>query len=115
MSNASKALYQLAHERIHLLAPSGGKQANVLEEGLSTHFAAGYVRETCGVDMPYTLSSYANARALVERLLESDGSIVRALREKQPAMYRLTAQDIVGLRPDVPQELAEELTRHFAR
>src|SRR3990167_6713780 len=31
------ALYELAHECIHLLSPTGKKNANVLEEGLATY------------------------------------------------------------------------------
>ena len=38
-THEKKALYQLSHEVIHLLSPSGGKNSSVFEEGLATYFA----------------------------------------------------------------------------
>jgi hypothetical protein len=35
----NRALFQLSHEVIHLLSPSGGKMAPALEEGPATHFS----------------------------------------------------------------------------
>lgn len=37
--NMYDACYEMAHETIHLLAPTGGKNSNNLEEGVATYFA----------------------------------------------------------------------------
>jgi len=115
MTNPVKALYQLAHECIHLLAPSGGQHTNVLEDGLATHFAECYTREELGVSIPCELESYVKACALVERLLEIDPLSVRTLRKTQPAMYLLTAEDIVHVYQEIPRDLAEQLVKPFVR
>jgi hypothetical protein len=38
-TDMSRACYQMAHEVIHLLSPSGGNNANNFEEGLATYFS----------------------------------------------------------------------------
>src|SRR5437763_183874 len=43
LENTALAVYQLAHETIHLLSPTGTANAPVLEEGLATAFAEGVV------------------------------------------------------------------------
>ena len=72
------ACYQLAHECVHLLSPSGGSHANIFEEGLATQFAHRYVQDTFHFDMPATLPSYQAARLLVERLLALDADGAKA-------------------------------------
>ena len=42
--NMSQACYQMAHETVHLLAPSGGQNANNFEEGVACYFAAYYMK-----------------------------------------------------------------------
>jgi hypothetical protein len=45
LTDLPRACYQLAHECIHLLAPTGRQNANNLEEGLATLFSEDYA--TC--------------------------------------------------------------------
>ena len=43
-TNILQACYQMAHETVHLLAPSGGRNANNFEEGVACYFAAYYMK-----------------------------------------------------------------------
>ena len=115
LTDRVRAYYQLAHECIHLLAPSGGRNANVLEEGLATYFSELYVQETFGNSMKPELASYAGACELVRQLLTIDECFVLKLRAKQPTMHLTRVEDIWAIRPDVPRELAESLVAPFVR
>jgi hypothetical protein len=110
-----KACYQLSHECIHLLAPSGGQNANNLEEGLATHFCHRYIVENFGVDFRTSLQSYAAARAAVEELVSADATVIRRLRERQPAIYQRCADDIIATVPNTRPELAAFLCERFTR
>jgi hypothetical protein len=110
-----RACFQLAHECIHLLAPSGGQNANNLEEGLATHFCHRYLVETFGKDWPCTIPSYAAARSAVEKLLVADSSVIRRLRGRQPAIYLTTPADIAAVASDTQPELAAFLCQQFSR
>ena len=44
-TNILQACYQMAHETVHLLAPTGGGNANNFEEGVACYFAAYYMKE----------------------------------------------------------------------
>lgn len=46
LNDVNKALFQLAHECVHLLDPVIFEQASVLEEGLATNFSLIYVRRS---------------------------------------------------------------------
>ena len=110
-----KACYQLSHECIHLLAPSGGQNANNLEEGLATHFCHRYIVETFGVDYKSTIQSYAAARDAVEELLSADETVIRRIRERQPAIHLTCPDDILAITPNTRAELAKFLCEPFTR
>jgi hypothetical protein len=115
MTDIPQACYQLAHECVHLLSPSGGRHANVLEEGLATHFARSYVRKNFGFDMMESIPSYTEAREACEQLLNLQSNIIPVLRLRQPAIRLISEQDIIDIRPDCPQALAQKLTTPFIR
>lgn len=115
LTSMVQACYQLAHECIHLLSPGPGEQANVLEEGLATHFAHRYVRKTFNYDMPVTVASYEAARVLVEQLLALDAESVKAIRKQQGSIYKATAGEIRAGCPACSHGLAEQLARRFVR
>lgn len=80
----SQAFFQLAHEVIHLLAPSGGMHAPVFEEGLATAFAdeqASAHRSSWRSAAP----DYLAAKALVVRLLTKNPDAVRDIRTNEPS------------------------------
>jgi hypothetical protein len=84
-----RTCYELAHECIHLLAPSGGPGANVLE-GVATFFSSLYVKETFAVDFHPVLESYRLAGELVEKSLASEPDAIRSIRQRQPAFSKVT-------------------------
>jgi hypothetical protein len=113
-SDCLEALYELAHECIHLLSPTGGMDVTVLEEGLAVYFAELHLREEHGVPKyPTTQATYTEARQAVQRLLSIDASVIRALRQRQPALSRVTAQDLLACNRAVPRDLAERLCEPF--
>jgi len=109
------AIYQLAHEVVHLLAPSGGRNANVLEEGLATHFSEIYLQEAANIVIHPGIPSYAVARDLLRQLLSIDGDAIRKLRQREPKFYLMTADLITAVIPGVPKKLAEQLAAPFNR
>jgi len=114
MSDRVEAFFQLAHECIHLLAPSGRQNANVLEEGLAAHFACDYVRTEFEANKSASRGSYDTAKQLIHQLLQADATIIRTIRARKPALYLVTSQDILAACPGVAPELAEQLVKPFA-
>lgn len=115
-TDALRAAYQMAHEAIHLLSPSGQRSTNVLEEGLATHFSTRYMREHLAAPAwRADVSSYLRAESLVEDLLNRDPDIIRRLRHLRRTFPAMTSADIATELPSVPADLALELTRPFER
>ena len=118
-----RACFQLAHEAIHLLAPSGGRNANVLEEGLAAHFQSWYMANHYPSDWSRTglncsafeRQSYARAKGLVDGLLGLDPQIIRSVRELEPMLSKVTSEMITGSCPEVSKETADALTCRFVR
>jgi len=118
-----RACFQLAHEAIHLLSPSGGRNANVLEEGLAAHFQSWYMTHHYPSDWPRTgldcnvfeCLSYTRAKQLVDRLLDLQPEIIRNLRVDEPTLGRITRQMILANCPEVSEETADTLTAKFVR
>jgi hypothetical protein len=114
-TDMSRACFQLAHEAIHLLSPSGSSTTTVLDEGLAEYFSVRYVREEFNANWHSDIASYLIAGSLTEQLLAIDSGIIRAIRQLQPALHLVTAPDIHATHPDVPPELAVALTQPFQR
>jgi hypothetical protein len=102
------AQYQLAHECIHLLAPSGMQGATVMEEGLAVVFAEDYVRPLNPCNSPTTEAKYVASAALVRPLLSIRRDFIRQLREIEPS-FRLMKADQV--RHVVPEASADAIRR----
>lgn len=106
--------YQLAHECIHLLTPTGRAGANVLEEGLATHFAHQYVLSNFQRAMQPTMAGYARAEQLARELLNLDPYAIKELRKVEPVISRITAQQMMGRYPALDQATAAALAAAFA-
>lgn len=117
--NDDLAIWQLAHECIHLISPNGNPSASVLEEGLATYFAEEYLKqERHGKVIPQGENDtpYAEACSLVRTLLEKYPDMIRNLRARiGKAMSDFTADDIRSVYSDVSEELARKLTSNFGR
>jgi hypothetical protein len=111
-----RAHYQLAHECVHLLSPTGGWQVTVLEEGLATHFQHDYLRQHFDVDW-YSpgMRSYDKARSLVEALLVIDANAIKNLREDQPKIQLIRSEAILVQYPELGKDNAVALTSPFVR
>lgn len=116
-----RALFQLAHEVIHLLSPAGpGEATTVFEEGLATYFSIQYAQEQ-GVDIsPNYISSekYSKAYDAIAALYASDNNDlidrqIRQLRKKKASLAMLTKTDIKAHFPQIDDALAGYLAEEF--
>ncbi len=116
LTERKDAYRQMAHECIHLLSPTGKADANVLEEGLAVFFEQWCMHWCFGKGWwsnKINVPSYADALAKTKQLLAYDADIVKKIRERQPVISAITAEQIMEQRPDVPLELAASLTARF--
>ncbi|WP_410517830.1 hypothetical protein QNH99_23335 (plasmid) [Pantoea allii] len=112
-----EAMYQLSHECVHLLSPSGGANAPVMEEGLAKLYSMEIIERHCGHPPGQSfgsLQTYVDAAGYVQQLLQIDGHAIRKLREKEPAFFKMTVATFkdAGL-DNVPQQLIDELLKPF--
>jgi len=118
-----RACFQLAHEAIHLLSPTGRRKANVLEEGLASHFQASYMANHYPSNWPrsaidwnrFQCESYAQAKRLVEEVLDGYPDAIKWLRATEPTLSRITSEMIVVACRGVQQETAASLAARFVR
>ena len=116
LADRQDAYCQLAHECIHLLSPTGKADANVLEEGLAVYFEQWYMHHVFGEGWwsgQMTVANYANAYTLATQLLALDADIIKKIRQSQPVIALITAEQILELCPDAPRELALALAQSF--
>ena len=106
----------MAHETIHLLAPSGGQNANNLEEGIACYFAAYYMKNKLNEpDWRPTLPSYKRALKLIISRLDEDIYCIRRLRENQPLFPKMGREAITAEFPNLTLDDVDFLTRKFNR
>ncbi|ELY4184344.1 hypothetical protein SMY66_004003 [Cronobacter sakazakii] len=114
--NHKEAMYQLSHECVHLLAPSGGNHAPVMEEGLAKLYSMEIIMRLCnhprGQDYGYS-PAYSAAASSVLELLNRDNEAIRKLRAVQPAFYKMTPETFAEAGLQVPVDLIAELLRPF--
>ena len=114
--NINQGLYQLAHEVIHCLCPHPGINANVLEEGLATHFAAEYMDKyekqpdwhPAETDYKYVL-----ALKCIKKVFEINPDIVTKLVAKERNFVNITEDMLFEVSPEFPRDLAKILTTNF--
>ncbi|EOV9576609.1 hypothetical protein ACN5LO_004020 [Cronobacter sakazakii] len=115
-SNHKEAMYQLSHECVHLLAPSGGNHAPVMEEGLAKLYSMEIIMRLCdhprGQDYG-NFPAYSAAASSVLELLNIDNEGIRKLRAVQPAFYKMTPETFAEAGLQVPAELIAELLKPF--
>jgi len=119
LTDPIRAYYQLAHESIHLLSPTGGRNASVLEEGLATSFAIDYVSITmknkeyadkCLKSMP---ENYKSAYDLVTTALKENPDFIKEIRKKHNSISGITADNLQETLPNSSREVCEKLTAKF--
>jgi hypothetical protein len=110
-----QACYQLSHECIHLLAPSGNQNANNLEEGLATHFSQQYITEKFQREYEIRIQEYVDARNAVVQLLAIDSTAILRLRQLVPSFLAMSSDDILKVVPDIAPATARFLCTPFIR
>ena len=115
-TSMSQACYQMAHETIHLLAPSGGRNANNFEEGVACYFAAYYMKSKLNQpNWSPTLPSYRRALELIAPRLNEDIYCIRRLRENQPSFRDMRKENISREFPKLTSEDVDFLMSPFER
>jgi hypothetical protein len=111
--NIRQAVFQLAHEVIHLLAPIGRRGAPIIEEGLAT---ANCRAESIKRQL-YTTpqgQDYLRAESLLEEFLSLHPDGIRQLRAIVPSFKEFTPDLICSTCEGTPAALATELCKPFA-
>ena len=76
IDDLNRAVFQVAHEAIHCLSPTGSNNANVLEEGLANLFSIKYTQAYGHGTWESNDKKYNDASELVEQLLSFDNTTV---------------------------------------
>lgn len=108
-------VYQLAHEVVHCLSPTGGQNpANVIEEGIATYFSVDYAAKNGHGDFRnITDPKYQNAYNLYSQLIAIDADIIKKVRQVQPTISLISASDLTSMNNLIPQTLANDLIQIF--
>ncbi|TKB96179.1 hypothetical protein [Pedobacter cryotolerans] len=113
INDIDRAVFQVAHEAIHCLSPTGTNRANVLEEGLANLFSIEYTLANGNGIWTSNDQKYTDASELVKQLLSFDQEIIKKLRLAQPAISSIDKELILKTNSNVPENLAERLTVIF--
>lgn len=108
------AVYELAHETVHLLDPVPGN-TNVLEEGIAETFALEMATLIGGKISKSSLPSYVDACHAVKRLTSDIYGVGRRVREKCGALSRASHADLSLVCPGAAPDLLEKLASGFKR
>ena len=115
-ANMSQACYQMAHETVHLLAPSGSRNANNFEEGVACYFAAYYMKKKLNEpSWSPNLPSYRRALALIKPRLDEDVYCVCRLRDTKPSFRDMRKEDISTEFSDLTSDDLDFLISKFDR
>jgi hypothetical protein len=112
-TDVNRALFQLAHEAVHLLSPPTRETVTVLEEGLATAFANDISAQ---LKLNYHTSSavnYVQAMQAARKLLAMDSQVIKKLREQSPKISDISAEDIRRAVPGLNLGLCKLLERRF--
>jgi hypothetical protein len=119
LDNHKQALFQLAHETIHLLSPLGGDHpANVFEEGLAVYFSFFFLqKEGIDINTDYIVGgNYRQAYQLVKELYkaypQADG-IIQRIRQEKGQLSGLSVADFQHYFPNLNEDSATLLATPF--
>jgi hypothetical protein len=111
------AIYELAHETIHLLDPRPGfptgKGASWLEEGVAVNFSLAVSRAIGDKDTKVNLKEYKIANCLFSRIGGDLFSRARDIRCLSGHFSNATVLDILSVAPNIPLNVAEKLVSSF--
>lgn len=116
------AIWQLAHECVHLITPSRGG-STVLEEGVACWYQERWVDKIPQVFPDWIKTrrsegyfpSYDEAYALVDALMTKDPDIMKRVRRTEPVISKITADLLKQEAPWLNKAIAKKLTARFRR
>jgi hypothetical protein len=111
MKDPNRALFQLAHECVHLLDPAAGG-TNKLEEGLATHFAL-EVMQSQGVGYATGDPRHDAVCALVRSMLAGRPGAAKELRACCGPWKSVTSRQILAVCPGITPAVADLLVSPF--
>jgi hypothetical protein len=107
----AKCLFALAHEAVHLLAPSGGT-TNLIEEGLATNFSR-EIGQRFALGFSEASPAYIYARDLTADFLAKYSAQIREIRRIEPSFVRFTPNLVRSICEGITTNLAEQLCEPF--
>lgn len=113
MDDLPKAMFQLAHECIHVLSPTLNRGASILEEGLASYFSKKYVVDNFQVELNTNIEKYNKARELVQKLIDFNPDCIKNIRSICPKIKDITTDDLLRFVPQFARQDAEELVKIF--
>ena len=106
----------MAHETVHLLAPTGCNDSTKFEEGIACSFAADYMKEQFNEPCwSPGIPSYERALAVIKPRLDEDIYCIRRLREHHPSFQDITKEEISKEFPKLTSEDVDFLIEKFYR
>jgi hypothetical protein len=109
----NRAYFQLAHEVVHLLSPTGTTGTIVLEEGLAHHFS-NVMSKQLGISMGCDIPAYDRAAELLETVLGPNPNVILRMRKLEPCLAKITPAIIQACCPNVEATIASQLCEPFA-
>lgn len=101
------AVYELAHETVHLLNPRAGQRATVLEEGLAVEFSV-YAQLALGLSPHLPAEGpYRDALQAVRKLPVSPFQVGLEVRKLRGSLSSARGSDLAGADPLLASELLE--------
>jgi hypothetical protein len=112
LTDLPRACYQLGHECIHTLAPTGRQDAINLEEGLATLFGENYATKWFNTPRDCGGKTYEVAKAVTQKALSMNPNFIRQIRAHKPSFCDFTPGDILN-RVSIESADAEFLCQPF--
>jgi hypothetical protein len=118
LQNSDQALHQIAHEAIHLLAPTRSPTTIMLEEGLAVWFSlhgpefSDTRYQLAAITHIYAIGgpvNYRDALDLYNELLAVDRNAITTLRARESRLWSLTPNLIQEILPAIDANLASRL------
>lgn len=110
--NPSRALFQLAHECVHLLDPSQNNTAPVIEEGLAVLTSREFMARIRGTWA--SRGKYARAGLLAEQALRINPNVVRNIRAEEVPFVEMTPGMLLDHCTGLDPAIAETLCSRFS-
>jgi hypothetical protein len=117
-THPDQALFQLAHETVHLLDPLPGVPSNFLEEGMATWFSLRAVKRFqlyrgLSYERIITNKRYQEALSSYVESIKLKPTYVKTLREQKINVKMLRSRDMLHVNPDMGCQKADILCSSF--